>query len=89
MNIKELFILSFESLWDRKIRSILTILMVMVGSALLIAINGIGAGFSASFSKQFSNLAPNILFVTSSQFGGGGVDQVEVSVDVEVRQKSL
>jgi putative ABC transport system permease protein len=72
MNIKELFILSFESLWDRKIRSILTILMVMVGRALLIAINGIGAGFSASFSKQFSNLAPNILFVTSSQFGGGG-----------------
>jgi putative ABC transport system permease protein len=72
MNIKELFILSFESLWDRKIRSILTILMVMVGSALLIAINGIGAGFSASFNKQFSNLAPNILFVTSSQFGGGG-----------------
>ena len=46
--------------------------MVMVGSALLIAINGIGAGFSASFNKQFSNLAPNILFVTSSQFGGGG-----------------
>ena len=72
MNIKELFILSFESLWDRKIRSILTILMVMVGSALLIAINGIGAGFSSSFNKQFSNLAPNILFVTSSQFGGGG-----------------
>ena len=64
--------LSFESLLDRKVRSILTILMVMVGSALLIAVNGIGAGFTVSFSRQFSNLAPNILFVSNSQFAGGG-----------------
>jgi len=72
LNIKEIFSLSFESLWDRKVRSILTILMVMVGSALLVAVNGIGAGFTASFTKQFSNLAPNILFVSNSQFSGGG-----------------
>ena len=63
--------------------------MVMVGSALLIAINGIGAGFSASFNKQFSNLAPNILFVTNSQLEVEGVDQVEVLVEVEVHQKLL
>jgi putative ABC transport system permease protein len=72
LNIKEIFLLSFESLLDRKVRSILTILMVMVGSALLIAVNGIGAGFTVSFSRQFSNLAPNILFVSNSQFAGGG-----------------
>ncbi|MGN6709688.1 MAG: ABC transporter permease [Candidatus Nitrosocosmicus sp.] len=72
MNVKEIFMLSFESLLDRKVRSILTILMVMVGSALLIAVNGIGAGFTVSFSRQFSNLAPNILFVSNSQFAGGG-----------------
>ena len=48
--------------------------MVMVGSALLVAVNGIGAGFTESFNKQFSNLAPNILFITNSQQapGGGG-----------------
>lgn len=45
--------------------------MVMVGSALLIAINGIGAGFSASFNKQFSNLAPNILFISNSHQAQG------------------
>ena len=72
LNIKEIFFLSFESLWDRKVRSILTILMVMVGSALLVAVNGIGAGFTVTFTKQFSNLAPNILFVSNSQFAGGG-----------------
>jgi putative ABC transport system permease protein len=74
LNIKEIFILSFESIWDRKVRSILTILMVMVGSALLVAVNGISAGFTESFNKQFSNLAPNILFISNSQQapGGGG-----------------
>ncbi|MGN6560189.1 MAG: ABC transporter permease [Candidatus Nitrosocosmicus sp.] len=74
MNIKEIFALSFESIWDRKVRSILTILMVMVGSALLVAVNGISAGFTESFNKQFRNLAPNILFVSNSQQaqGGGG-----------------
>jgi putative ABC transport system permease protein len=74
MNIKETFIFSFESLRDRKLRTILTILMVMSGSALLVAVSGIGASFTDSFNKQFSNLAPNILFISSSQQaqGGGG-----------------
>jgi putative ABC transport system permease protein len=51
--------------------------MVMVGSALLIAVGGIGASFTDAFSKQFRNLAPNILFISSSQQAqqgpGGGV----------------
>ena len=74
MKIKETFIFSFESLRDRKLRTILTILMVMSGSALLVAVSGIGASFTDSFNKQFSNLAPNILFISSSQQaqGGGG-----------------
>src|SRR5712691_3299949 len=77
LNIKEIFILSFESLSDRKVRSILTILMVIVVSALLIAVGGIGESFTDAFSKQFRNLAPNILFISSSQQAqqgpGGGV----------------
>ena len=74
MNIKEIFVFSFESLRDRKLRTILTILMVMSGSALLVAVGGIGASFSNSFNRQVSNLAPNILFISSSQQapGGGG-----------------
>jgi putative ABC transport system permease protein len=74
VNIKEIFVFSFESLRDRKLRTILTILMVMSGSALLVAVGGIGASFSNSFNRQVSNLAPNILFISSSQQaqGGGG-----------------
>lgn len=65
--IKEIFLFSFEALKDRKIRSILTILMVMVGSSLLVAVNGLGTGFTFFFNKQFENLAPNILFINSAQ----------------------
>ena len=49
----------------------------MVGSALLIAVGGIGAAFTDAFDKQFRNLAPNILFISSSQQAqgdaGGGI----------------
>ena len=49
---------------------------------LLAAVNGIGAGFTAFFNEQFSNLAPNILFVSSiqqdenSETGGPGIGGV-------------
>jgi len=72
MDIKEIFVLSFQALKERKIRSLLTILMIMVGTSLLVAVNGVGAGFTEFFNKQFSNLAPNILFVTSGQEQGSG-----------------
>ena len=78
MDIKEVFILSFDALKERKVRSILTILMVMAGSSLLVAVNGFGAGFTEFFNNQFNNLAPNILFISNvvqdengSPVGGG------------------
>jgi putative ABC transport system permease protein len=72
MDIREIFVLSFQALKERKIRSLLTILMVMAGTSLLVAVNGVGAGFTEFFNKQFSNLAPNILFVTSGAEQGSG-----------------
>ncbi len=72
MDIREIFVLSFQALKERKIRSLLTILMVMAGTSLLVAVNGVGAGFTEFFNKQFSNLAPNILFVTSGSEQGSG-----------------
>ena len=80
MNVKEIFGLSLGAIKERKVRSALTILMVLVGSSLLVAVNAFGAGFSDFFNKQFANLAPNILFVSSVQQdqdeGGGGIGSV-------------
>lgn len=82
MDFRDILSLSFDALKERKVRSALTIVMVMVGSSLLVAVNGIGAGFSAFFNEQFKNLAPNILFLSSTQqdensdTGGPGVGGV-------------
>jgi hypothetical protein len=57
-NIKQIFILSFDALRERKARSALTILMVVVGDGLMIAINGMSAGQSAFVSRQLSFLEP-------------------------------
>lgn len=67
MNLLEILQFSFEALMSRKLRSVLTILMVMAGSSLLNSVNGFGAGFTELFNKQFSSLAPNVMFVTNSQ----------------------
>src|SRR5581483_1002469 len=97
MNIFQIFSLSFDALRERKVRSALTVLMVIVGSALMTALNGLGAGFGAFIDQQFSKLAPNVLFVTSAQqsnsgpFGGGPPPAPKITLNEAVvsRLKSL
>jgi len=67
MNPKDLFLLSFEALVDRKVRTILTILMVVLGSSLVVILNGLSAGQADFLQKQFNTLAANVLFVGSGQ----------------------
>jgi len=66
------------SLWAQlkiEVRSALTILMVLLGSGLLVAVNAFGADFSDFFNKQFANLVPYILSseVCNRINNGGGV----------------
>ena len=101
MNLKEVFLLSFDALKDRKVRSILTILMVVVGSSLMVALNGLSAGLGKFIDESFSLLAPNILFVSPAQqdqsasgpFGGGGgpppTPKITLNAAVETRLRSL
>jgi putative ABC transport system permease protein len=74
MKIKEIFLLASDALRERKARSALTIVMVIVGSSLMVALNGISAGQNKFIHHQLNTLAPNILFVSSGQrsFRGGG-----------------
>ena len=92
-NIKQVFILSFDALKDRKARSALTILMVVVGSGLMVALNGMSAGQSKFLNKQLNTLAPNVLFVSSGQHGfrGGGFSTPTIILNSQVvnRIKSL
>jgi len=92
-NLKQIFILSFDALRERKARSALTILMVVVGSALMVALNGLGAGAADFISKQLNFLAPNVIFVSPGQIGfrGGPSAPPTIVFNAEVvnRIKSL
>jgi putative ABC transport system permease protein len=63
-SLKQVFILSRDALMDRKARSALTILMVLVGGALMVTINGMSEGSAAFANKQLVSLAPNVIFVS-------------------------
>ncbi len=69
MNPKDLFSLSFEALVDRKVRTLLTIMMVVLGCSLVVVLNGLSAGQAAFLEKQFNTLAANVIFVSSGQRG--------------------
>jgi putative ABC transport system permease protein len=99
LDVGEIFSFALNAIKDRKVRSALTILMVLVGSSLLVAVSAFGAGFSDFFNKQFSNLAPNILFVSSVQqesdstpVGGASAPpsaKITLNSAVEARIRSL
>lgn len=72
MNLIQVFSLSFDALRERKTRSALTVLMVVVGSSLMVALNGLGAGFGAFIDQQFRQLAPNIIFISPAQSENSG-----------------
>jgi len=84
LNILEIFKFSLTALKDRKVRSALTIMMVVIGASLIISLNGMGAGMNIFIEKQFSRLAPNIIFITPAPAimgpGGGHTNPVELDV---------
>ena len=67
MNPKEILLLSFSALNERKVRTLLTVLMVVVGSSLMVVLNGLSAGQSQFIEDQLNQLADNVLTVTPGQ----------------------
>src|SRR3972149_3899160 len=56
--------LSFGALSERKLRSGLTILMVIIGATLITSIYGLNAGMQNFVNEQLSVLGANLLIVT-------------------------
>jgi putative ABC transport system permease protein len=91
-NVKQIFILARDALTERKTRSALTILMVVAGGALMVALNAMSAGNTAFINKQLNTLAPNIMFVSSGQHGfhgPAGPATIIINSQVVNRIKSL
>ncbi len=64
--------LSLGALSERKVRSGLTILMVIIGATLITSIYGLTAGMQSFVGQQLNVLGANLLIVTPASVLGGG-----------------
>lgn len=88
MRPADIFSLSFDALVDRKVRTILTVLMVVLGSSLVVVLNGLSAGQTAFLASQFSALAANVIYVGSGQHSyHGSSSPASIIINNAVLQK--
>ncbi len=64
MNYKDVFWLAFTDLGEKRIRTALTVIMVVIGVASIIALISQTAGISASVSSALSSLGPTSIIIT-------------------------
>jgi len=88
MNLLVTFRVALRALSRNKMRSILTMLGIIIGVGAVIAMVGIGQGASASIQTQIAQLGNNLLFVQagSSNTGGlrGGVGSITTLIAEDV-----
>lgn len=71
MNLSEFLRLAWESISSNKLRSLLTMLGIIIGVASVIIMVGISAGTEAAIEEQITGLGSNLVFVTASFSRGG------------------
>jgi putative ABC transport system permease protein len=73
MKIYQLFVEALESLNANKMRSILTVLGIVIGVAAVIAMLSIGRGASASITSQIESMGTNLIYVSPGSTSESGV----------------
>lgn len=73
MSLLLTFRIAIRALGRNKMRSVLTMLGIIIGVGAVIAMVGIGQGASASIQSQIANLGNNMLFVMSGSMNTGGM----------------
>ncbi len=71
MNLSEFIRLAWESISGNKLRSLLTMLGIIIGVASVIIMIGISAGTEAAIKEQITGLGSNLVFVTQNFSRGG------------------
>ena len=71
MDLSEIISIAWNGVTSNKLRSILTMLGVIIGVAAVIMVISVSAGTEASIAAQIENLGTNLLFVTQNFTAGG------------------
>jgi putative ABC transport system permease protein len=75
MNLLESFRIAMRALAANKLRSILTMLGIIIGVGAVIALMSIGRGVEKYVTDQFAGLGSNLLFITPGSFQDGPPQQ--------------
>jgi putative ABC transport system permease protein len=75
MKMYRLFIEALESLNANKLRSMLTVLGIVIGVAALIAMLSIGRGAEASITSRIESMGTNLVYVTPGSTNQSGVQR--------------
>lgn len=89
MNLLESGRIALRSLAANKMRSILTMLGIIIGVASVIALMGVGRGASAAITSQINSLGTNLLFVSPGSTNSGGVRSAAGSAATLTYQDAL
>ncbi|CEJ08677.1 MacB-like periplasmic core domain, partial [Acididesulfobacillus acetoxydans] len=73
MNFLESIRVSIRALLANKLRSMLTMLGIIIGVGAVIAMVAIGNGASAQITSRIQGLGSNLLIITPGQSNSGGV----------------
>jgi putative ABC transport system permease protein len=73
MRLYRLFIESLESLNANKLRSMLTVLGIVIGVAAVIAMLSIGRGAQASITSRIESMGTNLVYVTPGSTSESGI----------------
>jgi len=88
MNLTESLLTAIDSITAHKLRSMLTMLGVIIGVAAVIALMAIGNGVSASITGQISSIGTNLVSISPDFENSGGYAPLSLE-DVEALSKPL
>jgi putative ABC transport system permease protein len=88
MNISESFTTALDSLLANKLRSVLTMLGVIIGVAAVIALLSIGNGVNQSITGEIQSIGTNLIIITTDLDNSGGYNALSLS-DVAALSDSL
>src|SRR5262245_31260437 len=79
MQLWESIIIALRALVANKLRTILTMLGIIIGVGAVIALISIGNGFRDQINQSFSSLGTNVMWIASGRFNIFGPDEGETS----------
>ena len=75
LDVSEILSMAIEALWSNKIRTLLTMLGVIIGIASVIAIAAVGLGVQKATEQQIQSLGTNVLQILPTAARTGGISR--------------